>query len=295
MALVIIPAGTPLTVETIVMVLYGQPGTGKTTAALGASRPLLLDCDNVGLKRVVTRGRPDRVNVTHWLDVASMTEADVAAFDTVIVDTVGGLQNYLIAHITATDKKKATRSGGLTKAGYGDLKVKLMTWVNTMLTFGKDVIIIAHGSEVSHGEDTVMRIKVVGGAKDDIYGLADVMGCMRIDGNEKVTLDCSPRYGQYGKNPGQWGPIIVPPDDNTMARLIADAKAKMENAGGQGAAPVAPAEEPKATGPLVRFNARFRYLRDVNAPAADKLTLLEEAADAGLEWSEDVAEFVISG
>ena len=239
MALTIIPAGTPVQVDSIVFVVYGQPGTGKTTAALGAAKPLLLDCDNVGLKRVVTRGRPARVNVQHWQDVVGMTAADVAAYDTIVVDTVGGLQNYIIAHIKAADKKKVTKAGGLTKAGYGDLKVKLMDWVNTMLTFGKDVVLIAHGSEVSHGDDTVMRIKVTGGAKDDIYGLADVMGCMRMDSNDRVTLDCSPRYGQYGKNPAQWGPTIIPPDDDTFARLIADAKAKMEGAG---------VEEPPAPG-----------------------------------------------
>ena len=52
---------------TIKMMLYGQAGMGKTTVALSAPKPLLLDFDN-GVKRVNMAHLDgiDTVQITSW-------------------------------------------------------------------------------------------------------------------------------------------------------------------------------------------------------------------------------------
>ena len=86
MALKILSASEPLPVEQLVVAIYGQPGIGKTTLAFTAEAPLLLDFDK-GAYRAV--GRKDTVQIESWPDVTNITEADLAPYKTVIVDTAG--------------------------------------------------------------------------------------------------------------------------------------------------------------------------------------------------------------
>jgi ATP-dependent Lon protease len=54
--------------KSIVGCLYGQPGIGKTTLALSAPKPLLLDTDN-GIHRVQSEYRSDVVQVKSYQDI----------------------------------------------------------------------------------------------------------------------------------------------------------------------------------------------------------------------------------
>ena len=82
----ILSASEPLPVEQLVVAIYGQPGIGKTTLAFTAEAPLLLDFDK-GAYRAA--GRKDTVQIEAWPDVTNITEADLAPYKTVIVDTAG--------------------------------------------------------------------------------------------------------------------------------------------------------------------------------------------------------------
>ena len=86
MGIKIIPASTPITVSTICVVIYAVPGSGKTSLAQTASRPLLLDFDR-GAHR--SANRKDTVQVSAWSDVTAIGADDLNDYDTVIVDTAG--------------------------------------------------------------------------------------------------------------------------------------------------------------------------------------------------------------
>ena len=107
MGLKILPEDHPRVVEQVVVVLYGQPSIGKTTLALTASKPVLIDFD-AGSHRA---GWPSpRVEIGSWRDVVDMEPDDFAAFDTVVIDTAGRALDFLTAQLIST-RTRASRRG----------------------------------------------------------------------------------------------------------------------------------------------------------------------------------------
>lgn len=56
------------TKKTLSVLIYGQPGMGKSTLALSAPNPLLLDFDG-GVHRVNAAHRVDTVQISKWEEV----------------------------------------------------------------------------------------------------------------------------------------------------------------------------------------------------------------------------------
>jgi hypothetical protein len=93
---------------------------------------------------------------------------------------------------------------------------------------GKDVILIAHGTEKMDGETVNARLDVQGGSKDEIYKSVDAMGRVYIKSGKRV-LCFDPTESAFGKNPGQFGLLEIPnpisPD--FIARVIEDTKSAL--------------------------------------------------------------------
>ena len=83
---------------TVKMMIYGQAGMGKSTVALSAPKPLLLDFDN-GVKRMnmAHLENIDTVQVTSWSDVQQVLQEDLSAYQTIVVDTAPILDRRLAA------------------------------------------------------------------------------------------------------------------------------------------------------------------------------------------------------
>lgn len=214
MALKITRAVDPITVERLNLCIYGQPGAGKTSLAFTANAPLLLDFDQ-GAHRAA--GRKDTVQVKAWGDVASITDADLAEFNTIIVDTAGRALDCLATDIMRRNPK-AGRGGALTLQGYGTLKAEFVAFLKLLNGFGKDVVLIAHMDEQRNGDDILERLDVQGGSKGEIYKAADAMGRVFVKGGAR-QLDFSPREGSFGKNPGQLDVLEIPHPDRDPAFL----------------------------------------------------------------------------
>lgn len=208
MALRIITSDSPITVDRLNTVLYGAPGLGKTSLAFTAETPLLLDFDQ-GAHRAANR--KDIVQVRAWDDVTGITQADLAPYATVIIDTAGRALDVLSADIIRRNAKLG-RGGALTLQGYGALKAEFIAWLKLLNGFGKDVVLIAHMDEQRNGDEIIERLDVQGGSKGEIYKAADAMGRIAIrDG--KRTLNFSPTDAAFGKNPGQLDPLTIPHKD----------------------------------------------------------------------------------
>lgn len=214
MALKITRASDPIRVERLNVCIYGQPGAGKTSLAFTSSRPLLLDFDN-GAHRAA--GRKDTVQVHQWNDVATISQDDVAEFDTIILDTAGRALDSLATDIIRRNPK-AGRGGALTLQGYGTLKAEFVAFLKLLNGFGKDVVLIAHMDEQRNGDDIIERLDVQGGSKGEIYKAADAMGRVFVKGGVR-QLDFSPREGSFGKNPGQLDVLDIPHPDRDPAFL----------------------------------------------------------------------------
>ena len=73
----------------IVGCIYGVAGIGKSTLALSAPKPLLLDTDN-GIHRVQSEYRCDCVQVRRYNDILQVLfEEDLSEYQSIVIDTLG--------------------------------------------------------------------------------------------------------------------------------------------------------------------------------------------------------------
>ena len=225
MALKIISASEPIKVEQLVVTIYGQPGVGKTSFGFTAESPLLLDFDH-GAYRAM--GRKDSVDVAAWADVTQIEASDLAGYKTIVVDTAGRALDALAADIMRREPKLG-RGGALTQQGWGRLKSEFTAWLTMLRGFGLDVVLIAHGTEKMDGDETIVRLDVAGGSKDEIYKSADMMGRLFIQGGKRM-ISFDPTDTAYGKNPASLPTQEVPSNDfGFLATLITETKEKLNS------------------------------------------------------------------
>lgn len=223
MALKIITASEPMRVEQLIITIYGQPGIGKTSLGFMSDAPLLLDFDR-GAYRAM--GRKDTVPVSSWNDVMNIEASDLAGYKTIVVDTAGRALDALAADIIRREPKFG-RGGVLTQQGWGRLKSEFTSWLTMLRGFGLDVVLIAHGTEKMDGDETIVRLDVAGGSKDEIYKSADMMGRLFIRGGKRM-ISFDPTDTAYGKNPASLPTQEVPSGDfSFMATLISQTKEKL--------------------------------------------------------------------
>lgn len=206
MALKITRSSDPITVDRLKIVIYGQPGVAKTSVSFTADAPLLLDFDGGSYRAA---NRKDTVRVEQWSDAASITQADLDPYKTVVIDTAGRALDMLTTEIIRADPKKGN-GGALSLQGYGVLKARFGAFLNLLNSFGKDVILVAHMEEKQRGDEVIERLDVQGGSKGEIYKAADAMGRLVIENGQRM-LKFSPTDAAFGKNPGQLEPLRVPP------------------------------------------------------------------------------------
>lgn len=226
MPLTIIPPSSPILTENLFITLFGQPGIGKSSLGYSAKKPLLLDFDG-GAQRAF--GRKDTVRITDWSQVSSITKADVSAYDTIVIDTVGRALEYLSASLMSGNPKLKRSTGELSMQGYGALKAAYASWMGNLRTFQKDIILIAHEKEDRNGDDVVVRIDAAGSTRTEVVRLSDLVGFVYADGNQRY-LDFNPTSWHTGKNCAGFDPLLVPhlaQDPEWMSFILGKAKERM--------------------------------------------------------------------
>ena len=294
MGLKIIKASEPITVSRLNVVIYAQPGIGKTSLAFTSAAPLLLDFDN-GAQRAANRG--DSVRIEKWEDVSDLNADALAEYRTVVVDTAGRALDALTADIIRRNPK-AGRNGALTLKGYGTLKSEFTAWLKHLNGMGKDVVLIAHMDEQRNGDEIIERLDVQGGSKGEIYKAADAMGRIAIRDGKRM-LNFSPTDAAFGKNPGRLDPLIIP-DANSkefpgfLAGVIDQIKARLnEMSAAQLEAQKAMADWKAAIDTLQSaddFNGKLEAIRAQPRPI--KHAFSKAATDKGLTFDKDANKYV---
>ena len=249
MPLKIVRATDPLKTERVTLVIYGQPGIGKTTAAYSASKPLLLDFDK-GSARASLRG--DSVQVAAWEEVSNLTANDVAGYETLIVDTAGRMIDAITVDMIKRDPKMGRGAGEPSLQGWGRLRGLFRGWLNRVQQLGLDVVILAHSEEQRSDDEVTERLDVAGGSKKLIYQEATAMASYRINGRQRV-LQFAPTAASYGKDPAGLGQVTVPNISETenadfLAVLIMGIKTEL-NARAAGKVQATPAPVPQVEQP----------------------------------------------
>jgi hypothetical protein len=199
----IIKATDAIDVPHPVFLIFGQPGICKTSLGYSMREPLLRDYDH-GAHRAANRR--DTLAIETWADVAESNSADaLAAYSSVIEDTVGRCLDLITADIAATDPKKAP-GGNLSQQGWGVLKNRFRQHIATLRALGKDVLLIAHDKEDKDGDTRIVRPDIVGGSFGEVMKVADFVGYCYMSGRDRV-LDFSPTDRWIGKNPAGMGAV----------------------------------------------------------------------------------------
>lgn len=184
---------------TIQMLIYGQAGVGKTTLALSAPAPLLIDTDG-GVSRVNPGHRCDTVQVTDYQEVLDVLNEDLSKYQTIIIDTGGKLLDLMGVYLVRRNSKLAKRNGALTMDGFGERKAEFKRFCRLIRTLGKHIIFVAHRETKKDHDDNVRYVPIFGGSSyDDLVTDLDLVGYVEAYGRQRViTFD--PTDKNDGKN-----------------------------------------------------------------------------------------------
>lgn len=193
----LIRKSTELSIPTNVkMMLYGQAGFGKTTVALSAPRPLLLDFDN-GVKRVNDSNLQgvDIVQVTSWNDMKDLMNENLSAYQSIIVDTIGKMMDSIISYKCGTRQPRVQDWGGINQ--------EFSWFVRCLGDLNKNVIFVAHRDTRKEGDDTVFVPALREKSYNSIVTELDLLGYMEMrneNGRVKRTITFDPTNRNDGKN-----------------------------------------------------------------------------------------------
>lgn len=182
----------------IIGCIAGVPGIGKSTLALSAPKPLLLDTDN-GCHRVQAEFRTDTVQVESYQDILDVLEEDLSDYETIVIDTLGELVNFMLKYFVDKDKSLITKGGTynikiwvLVKQEFENLKIKLQL-------LHKNLIFVSHVKAEKDGENVVYRMNVAGSTPDILNGILDFLGfCEMVGKTRSISFSPSERF--YAKN-----------------------------------------------------------------------------------------------
>lgn len=181
------------------VLIYGQPGTGKTTLSLSAPSALMFDFDG-GIHRVNTRHQVDTVQIDSWqnmLDV--LNNEDLSSYKTFVIDTAGKMLDYMGAWIIKNNPKMGKANGALQLQGYGERKAEFRSFLKRIRLMGKAVVFVAHDTEEKDGDQKIIRPEIGGSSGSDLVKELDLVGYIEMIGNQR-TISFEPCEKFYGKN-----------------------------------------------------------------------------------------------
>lgn len=169
------------------VLLAGFPGIGKSTLALSAPKPLLLDLDK-GVMRVSAKYRKDTAEVDTYEELLNdLQTADLSQYDTIVIDTGGRLLELMKAWAIRKEPKNGQTDGNLTLKGYGVVGKEFMDFVNNIkYKYSKHCVVVFHAKEEKDGDITKLRVLVEGQSKDNVWQPMDLGGFVEMIGNKRT-------------------------------------------------------------------------------------------------------------
>lgn len=294
------------------MILYGSPGVGKTTLALSAPDPILIDFDR-GMSRVKAQHRKPAIFCNTYEEVLNDIQSPAMKdFQTIVVDTGGSfitfLQDWAMRTNPAQNRQK---NGAISLKGFGAVKTEFVRFTNYVKdTLDKNLIYVFHSQEQSDKDgNSQQRLMCEGAAKNIVWTPCDFGGYVQMIGSQR-EICFSPEQEFFAKGcHGITGHLKVPelgPNDTNdfIARIFAQAKANI-------------AAEAEAYAPIkAQYEAVMETVRKMvdtvtDAESADKVSadiqalahastslkesskmLKDKAASLGLRYSASAKGFI---
>lgn len=187
--------------QTITMLIYGQPGVGKTTLAVSSPNAVLFDYDG-GVQRINGAHQTLTVQIRSWEDTGAALDEIAAQYpetQTIVIDTVGKMLDFMSEYIVRNNSRMKKSDGTLSLQGYGLRKSMFIDFIKKTAVLGKNIIFVAHEKEEKRGDDTVKRPDIGGSSANDLVKELDLVGYMQMLGKDR-TIAFNPTEAYYAKN-----------------------------------------------------------------------------------------------
>lgn len=93
--MIVMPENMDFTQQRFSAIVYGSPGVGKTTLALSAPSPILIDFDR-GVSRVRAQHRKATIVCNTYEEVQrDVRSKEMADYETIVIDTGGSFVTFL--------------------------------------------------------------------------------------------------------------------------------------------------------------------------------------------------------
>lgn len=176
------------------MVIYSRPGYGKTTLALSAPKPLLIDFED-GIGRVeacyhdttmqADPNLPQNQKFESFME--DLRNEDLSDYDTIIVDTVGKVLELLQPVVIAENSQNSQKDGKtLSLKGYGALAERFKEFRIFLKGLNKNIIWLAHANEQTDNEIVKVRLLIPGSTRETLLKDVDLCAYLELQGKERV-------------------------------------------------------------------------------------------------------------
>lgn len=201
--------------------IYGQPGIGKSTLAISAPNPVMVDAEK-GLKRVEARLRVPSLQADTYEQILELlNSSEIAPFETIVFDTMGRVLELMEPYLIKKNPKNAQSNGALSLAGYKARKMEFNNLLKLIRRLNKSVLFVAHEKEEKAGDEKIVRPDVAGSSGADLIKDLDFVGYMEAKGTKR-TISFFPTEKYYAKNALQLDEVIQVPDTKDGNTFISE-------------------------------------------------------------------------
>ncbi len=187
------------------ILIYGAPGSGKTTFAATADKPLIIDLE----KGVLSIADFD-VDIVQCENLKEAKEAIEYALDndykTVVIDSLTRYSELLLEDILNERKREKAQI-----QDWGDVVSRIKKLIWELQNRNINTIFICLETESSDEENIIRRPNLPGQLKQAIPAIVDIVGYLQVKANGERVLCVNPTSKYYAKDrSGKLGGFIKP-------------------------------------------------------------------------------------